>query len=202
VIIFAPKFADALYRVSAAGGAQVPLTTLDASRKETSHGHPHFLPDGRHFIYHASAVRRENTGIYVGSLDSKETKLLMNTNQSAAYAPPGYLLFMSERTLMAQGFDANKLELKGEPFPVEEQVDLPRMAEPRLAFFSVSETGCWFIGVGVSETFNSFGLTERANSSEQSGRRAVTATLRSHLMKSESRSSAVSRARTGPSTFG
>jgi serine/threonine protein kinase/Tol biopolymer transport system component len=141
VIIFGARVADVLTRVSAAGGAPVPLTTLDASRKETSHVYPYFLPDGRHFIYHASAAQRENTGIYVGSLDSKETKLLMNTNQSAAYAPPGYLLFMSERTLMAQGFDADKLELKGEPFPVAEQVDFPRMAEPRVAFFSVSETG-------------------------------------------------------------
>jgi Tol biopolymer transport system component len=141
VIVFAPNFADALYRVSAAGGAPVPLTTLDASRKETAHSLPNFLPDGRHFIYLVTSVQRENSGIYIGSLDSKETKLLVNTNQGAAYAPPGYLLFMQERTLMAQSFDADRLELKGELFPVAEQVDLQVGAEPRLAFFSVSETG-------------------------------------------------------------
>jgi tRNA A-37 threonylcarbamoyl transferase component Bud32 len=141
VIVFAPNFADALYRVSAAGGAPVPLTTLDASRKETAHVLPNFLPDGRHFIYLVTNAQRENTGIYVGSLDSKETKLLVNTYQGAAYAPPGYLLFMRERTLMAQSFDADRLELKGEPFPVAEQVDLQLSAEPRFASFSVSETG-------------------------------------------------------------
>ncbi len=129
----------ALYRVSASGGAPTPLTTLDASRKEVFHAHPRFLPDGRHFLYFASSAQRENAGIYVGSLDSKETKLLVNTDASAAYAPPGYLLFLRERTLMAQGFDADRLELTGEPFPVAEQVG--RITGAHLGLFSVSETG-------------------------------------------------------------
>jgi eukaryotic-like serine/threonine-protein kinase len=154
VIIFAPNYADALYRVSAAtGGAPVLLTTLDASRKEVAHGLPQFLPDGRHFIYLAGSVRRENTGIYVGSLDSKETKLLVNAYQGGAYSPPGYLLFMSERTLMAQGFDADKLELKGDPFPVAEKVDLQLSSEPRYAYFSVSETGVLVYRSGYRRTY-------------------------------------------------
>jgi len=149
VIIFAHN-SDALYRVSAAGGAPAPVTALDASRKETAHVCPKFLPDGRHFIYLAASAQRENSGIYVGSLDSKETKLLVNAYQGAAYAPPGYLLFMRERTLMAQGFDANRLELRGEPFPVAEQVELQSSAEPRFAFFSVSETGVLVYRSGTS----------------------------------------------------
>jgi serine/threonine protein kinase/Tol biopolymer transport system component len=140
VILFAPKVADALYRVPAAGGTPVPVTTLDRSRKEDSHYHPQFLPDGRHFLYHAYNPQRENTGIYVGSLDSKETKLLLNTDVSAEYAPPGYLLFLRERTLMAQSFDADRLELRGEPFPVAERVDRLGVGV-RYALFSVSQTG-------------------------------------------------------------
>jgi serine/threonine protein kinase/Tol biopolymer transport system component len=140
IIIFAPKPLDALYRVPAAGGAPVPLTTLDATRKEISHTHPRFLPDGRHFLYVVDSPQRQNSGIYVGSLDSKETKLLVNSDQSAEYAPQGYLLFLRDRTLMAQGFDADKLEVKGEPFPVAEQVD--RLGQgTRYALFSVSATG-------------------------------------------------------------
>lgn len=140
VIIFAPKTADVLYRVPAAGGAPVPLTTLDVSRKEISHSHPRFLPDGRHFLYFTYSPQRESAGIYVGSLDSKETKLLVYADASAAYAPPGYLLFLRDRALMAQVFDADRPELKGEPFPVAEQVD--RLGQTRrFAVFSVSETG-------------------------------------------------------------
>ena len=149
VIIFAPKSADTLYRVSPAGGAPVPLTTLDAARKEISHQHPRFLPDGRHFLYLAVSPQRESAGIYVGSLDSKATKLLVNTDASAAYAPPGYLLFLRDRTLMAQDFDADTLELTGEPFPVAEEVD--HLGGVRFALFSVSETGVLVYRSGSSD---------------------------------------------------
>lgn len=37
VIVFTPRDAEGLYRVPAAGGAPVPLTSLDASRQEISH---------------------------------------------------------------------------------------------------------------------------------------------------------------------
>lgn len=140
VIVFAPKSGDALYRVSASGGTPASLTTLDASRKEVSHYLPRFLPDGRHFLYFANSAQRENAGIFVGSLDSTETKSLLNADTHAEYSPPGYLLFLRERTLMAQGFDAGKLELMGEQFPVAEHVDrLP--SNFFFSLFSVSETG-------------------------------------------------------------
>ena len=139
VIVYARSFGDRLYRVPATGGAPTPVTTLDESRKETGHLWPYFLPDGRHFLYVARSVQRENTGVYVGELDSKERKLLFNADSSVAYAPPGFLLFLRERTLMAQPFDATKLQLTGEPFPIAEQVGY-NVATGR-AFFSVSETG-------------------------------------------------------------
>jgi eukaryotic-like serine/threonine-protein kinase len=49
------------------------------------------------------------------------------------------LLFVRERTLMAQPFDADKLQVTGDPFPVAEQVGF-NPANGR-AFFSVSENG-------------------------------------------------------------
>src|SRR5262249_27376560 len=51
VIIFAPNCGDRLYRVSTWGGAAPPATTLDPSSQENSHRWPHFLPDGRHFVF-------------------------------------------------------------------------------------------------------------------------------------------------------
>jgi Tol biopolymer transport system component len=151
VIVFAPKGGDALYRVAAAGGTPVPLTTLDTSRKETSHYHPRFLPDGRHFLYLVNSPQRESAGIYVGSLDKQEPKRLVSADASAEYAPPGYLLFLRDRTLMAQGFDADKLALTGEPFSVVEQVD--RIGGgARFALFSVSQTGVLAYRTGLSDS--------------------------------------------------
>jgi eukaryotic-like serine/threonine-protein kinase len=137
VILFSPENSTGLYRVSASGGNPVPVTLLDQSRNETSHRWPVFLPDGNHFLYLAQSSQGENTAIYVGSLDSKETKRLLNSNVSAAYAPPGYLLFVRGRTLMAQAFDVNTLDFAGEAVPLVEELN--RMIPTAHASFSVSE---------------------------------------------------------------
>jgi hypothetical protein len=149
VIVFAPRVLDVLYRVSSAGGTPAPLTTLDSSRGELGHFHPYFLPDGRHFLYLVVSSQPELEGIRVGSLDSRETKLFVNTHASGAYAPPGYLLFLRDRTLMAQKFDADRLAIAGEPFPVADEVD--RLGPARLALFSVSRTGVLVHRSGSSE---------------------------------------------------
>ena len=139
VIVFTKNSGEGLYRVSASGGPPAAATTLDESRNEVAHAWPYFLPDGRHFLYLARSLQSENSGIYVGTLDSNERKFLLNTDSSAVYAPPGFLLFLRERTLMAQAFDASSFQLSGEPFPIAEQVG-QNLAIGR-AFFSVSETG-------------------------------------------------------------
>src|SRR5207253_988833 len=51
VILFSTGSFVGLYRVPAAGGTPVPVTTLDTARGENSHRWPVFLADGRHFVY-------------------------------------------------------------------------------------------------------------------------------------------------------
>jgi len=138
VIIFAPDGTSPLYRLSATGGERTQLTTLDEARQEISHRWPFFLPDGHHFLFIARSPKKENTAIYVGSLDSKETKRVLSADSSVAYAKEGYLLFAREGTLMAQPFDVDKLRVTGEEFAVVERIscDLSSMAG-----FSVSESG-------------------------------------------------------------
>jgi eukaryotic-like serine/threonine-protein kinase len=117
VILFGSS-ADGLFRVSAAGGQPVAITKPDASRQETSHRLPDFLPDGRHFVYLAQPSKT----IHVGSLDSADTTQLLNADSKAIYAPPGYLLFVRENTLLAQPFDIARLEARGDPVPIAQQV--------------------------------------------------------------------------------
>ncbi|MBI3665541.1 MAG: PD40 domain-containing protein, partial [Acidobacteria bacterium] len=138
IIVFNPVEGP-LYRVSAAGGETKPLLELDKSRREVSHSWPSFLPDGRHFLYLARSADAGKTGIYLGSLDSKETRLLVNADSNAAYAPPGFLIFSRQEILLAQPFDVRKLQVIGEPFPIAESVG--RMTFIPGAHFSVSENG-------------------------------------------------------------
>jgi eukaryotic-like serine/threonine-protein kinase len=84
---------------------------------------PQFLPDGRRFLY-SIATGKTGTGIYHTSLDRPAEKTRLTINSSAfAYAPPrgnypGYLVWVSGNTLMAQPFDANRAQLFGTAAPV------------------------------------------------------------------------------------
>jgi Tol biopolymer transport system component len=115
LIVFAPSNQTALHRVSATGGASVPLTTLNRDRRENSHRWPQFLPDGRHFIFTARSDLPQHTGIYVASLDNPGSPTRLVTAQSAAtFVPPGLLLFLRDDTLLAQRFDPRTLTLAGD----------------------------------------------------------------------------------------
>jgi Tol biopolymer transport system component len=152
VILFTPESGGVgpIYRVSAAGGAATAITTPDASQGERGHLWPHFLPDGKHFLYLALNKSTEKSAIRVGSLDSKDSKVLLNAHSFVRYAPPGppsvglgpqdgYLLFQRDGTLMAQAFDADALELAGEAFPIAEKVQV-NPSNGRVAL-GVSENG-------------------------------------------------------------
>jgi eukaryotic-like serine/threonine-protein kinase len=138
-VILASGGLNPIYRVSSAGGAPVAVTTVDKEHGETGHLWPHFLPDGNHFLYLALNSDSAKSAIRVGSLNSKETKLLLNDLSFAMYAPPGYLLFQRDGTLMAQPFDAAKLQFTGDAFPIAEQVEV-NTQNGRVAF-DVSQNG-------------------------------------------------------------
>jgi serine/threonine protein kinase len=123
VILLGPGGGNPILRVPSAGGPPTPVTSVDISRRQVAHVWPNFLPDGNHFLFLALNANPENSGIYVGSLDSKEMKLVLKANSFALYSPPGYLLFCREGTLIAQPFDAGRLELKGEAIPIAEGVE-------------------------------------------------------------------------------
>jgi len=161
VVLIAPS---TIYRVSASGGTITPVTTLDASRQENFHAWPYFLPDGKHFLYFAHSTKTENDAIYVGSLDSKERKLLLNANSNAVYVSPGYILFNREGTLMAQPFDAERMQLTGEAVPIVEGVEFNGITGS--AAFAASDNGVLAYRGGGGATFSRLVWVNR-NGTEQ-----------------------------------
>jgi len=130
VIVFADN-ARGLMQVSADGGVASALTTFDPSRKEVVHVLPSFLPDGRHFLYLRASSTPDNSGVYVGSLNTKpeeqDSRQLLPTRYGPVYVPSsdsdsGQVLFLRQGTLMAQPFDARRRQLSGKAVPVAEQV--------------------------------------------------------------------------------
>jgi eukaryotic-like serine/threonine-protein kinase len=115
------------------------VTKLPLSLGQFSHRWPQLLPDGRHFLFLGQATSLGDSTIYVGSLDGGEPKLLLRNESSAVYAPPGYLLFARQGNLLAQPFDAKKLQLAGDAVPLagHDAVD----STMSRGNFSVSENG-------------------------------------------------------------
>src|SRR3984885_5139530 len=143
VIVFCPRPIGILHQVAAAGGTPQPVTSLDVARAEAAHAFPQFLPGGRHFLYLAASSRPGESSIRVGSLDSTTSKVLLNADTSARYAEvlrghPASLLFVHDGALIAQPFDARRMELSGERTVVVPEVRYQRWHQAR---FSVSENG-------------------------------------------------------------
>jgi len=115
-----------LWRVSQAGGAAKAVTQVDVSKGEFNHTWPTFLPDGKHFLYFRSGPP-DVEGIYVGALDvdavDQSRQRILTGSVPAVYAN-GYVVFPRAGTLMAQPFDARRLEFQGAPVPVAQDVQI------------------------------------------------------------------------------
>ena len=132
VILFSRSLSSGLFSVPAAGGNATTVTTPE---KTTTHMFPWFLPDGRHFLYKSLQERliyMADLGAGDGLKARREIQRLQGSAYSGTvYAPPGFLMFLRDRTLMALPFDLDNGQLAGDAVPLVEGLDL----------FSVSQNG-------------------------------------------------------------
>ena len=127
-----------IYTVPDTGGEPTLVATPDAARGE-SFQLPQFLPDGRHFIVQVRSGTPGADYIATGSLDSKTVDRLTSATNNALYAPPGYLFYMDQSTLMARPFNAKALRFTGGAVPVAQNVGMYTSAF--YGYFSVSPAG-------------------------------------------------------------
>ena len=139
VNIVVPTATTAIQKVSPAGGVPTAVTTL--GQGENAHERPSFLPaGGRHFFFYA-VTGLHPAPVYLASLDSAERKRLLNVDSTNVVYTGGYLLFLSETTLMAQAFDARRLVLTGEASSIAEQIQTQPAGSYTVGVFSASEVG-------------------------------------------------------------
>ena len=129
---------NSIYSVPDTGGEPTPVTTPDTARGEFFQL-PQFLPDGRHFIVQVRSGSPGADYIAAGSLDSKTVERLTSATTNAVYAPPGYLLYMDQSTLMVRAFNAKALRFTGGAVPVAQNVGM--YAAAFYGYFSVSPAG-------------------------------------------------------------
>ncbi len=118
-----------------------PVTKLDAKRGETSHRWPVFLPDGKRFLYssRASASRKREPGIYVGSLDSNEGDISPADRRQRGLRARISRLLPRRKPAGAEVRRGWSSGLVGEPFALAE--DIQFFPQQQAALFSASANG-------------------------------------------------------------
>jgi serine/threonine protein kinase/Tol biopolymer transport system component len=123
VILYDNSPTDSVMKVSASGGTPTPATRIDRKNGETGAAWPHFLPDGRHFLFLGLTNKPDESYLKVGDIESDKVVTLQKGSFSRIeYVPPGNIVFVRDRALIALPFDAGSLKLKGEAFPIVDDV--------------------------------------------------------------------------------
>jgi len=139
LIVFTPDTFGPLFQVPASGGAPTALTTVPG--EISTHRNPHFLPDGKHVLFFSgkAAAGDPEQGIHCLNLATKKTELVMLVDSEGIYVEPGYLVFVRDRNLMAQPFDASSRKLSGEAIPIAEKVQFNNFR--RTGTYTLSRSG-------------------------------------------------------------
>ena len=104
VILFSASNTSPLYRVPASGGQPPVEATRIEAPGQAAHRFPHFLPDGRRFLFFATGAP-DVQGVFVGALDSMEATRLVDADTAAVFVPPDWVLFGRGESLYGQRVD-------------------------------------------------------------------------------------------------
>ena len=125
-------------RVPASGGTPQAITKIDEAAGVVRHNYPHFLPDGRHFLFSAESADMSKSTLQLGELDSSATRPIGNLRWGAAYVEPGNLVYETDGSLMIRPFDVASASWHGEPRVIANRV---RQAALGTAAFTTSPNG-------------------------------------------------------------
>ena len=133
--------ASGLWKVSAAGGAPVPLTTK--GEDEIRHRWPQFLPDGETVLFTVESTSEFHPALV--SLATGEYRVLDNAGlgRGARFLSSGHIVYAEAGVLYAVAFDLETLEIQGRPVPVIEDVYI--VPHSGLAYFTSSDTSLSYV---------------------------------------------------------
>ncbi len=134
-ILFAPASGSRQILSVPEGGGE-PISVGESEEADIlARRYPHLLPDGRHFLFTQRASTPELAGVFLASLNGDLPQRLLPDVSNAIYVPrepgsgAGFLLFVREETLMAQPFDAARLELSGGPIALPAEPQRPGQSD-------------------------------------------------------------------------
>jgi eukaryotic-like serine/threonine-protein kinase len=150
--------AQFLQQVSDAGGTPQPLTHLE--KGEIGNVWPEFLPAGKAVVFEGGP------GVVAQPMRTSERRDLTQGGVSPRYLSSEYLIYAQTGTLMAVPFDPRRLEVKGTPVPVVQDV-MQEPQAPAPAQYSVSATGSLVYVPGTVQASQSKLVWVSRNGAEQ-----------------------------------
>jgi eukaryotic-like serine/threonine-protein kinase len=123
VIVFSRSVYGPLYKISEDGGQPVPVTRLAPG--EGGHCLPSFLPDGDHFLFtsqRGSLSSPLGKNVFVGSTKG-DFKATFVTAGSNAVCASGFIVYLHNRSLVAQEFNPERLVVGHNLLPIAEDAD-------------------------------------------------------------------------------
>jgi serine/threonine protein kinase len=143
-IVFVSSVAGPLNRIPETGGDPVTLSLAPGQGNGNGYRWPYFLPDGKHFVYFFdwnTPGNSEVNGIYVGSLNGGSAKLISQDLKGNVEFSDGQLLYVRDRSLVAQPFNPDRLEFTGPAVIIAEQEVIEDNGGFHHAGFSASQNG-------------------------------------------------------------
>jgi serine/threonine-protein kinase len=112
-----------LVRVPEAGGSP-QILTRPGEHGEATHRWPQILPGGQAVLFTASTLPSNYSEANVDGLILKtgQIKIVQPGGHSGRYLADGYLVYLSQGKLFATRFDPDRLEVKGTPTPLLDDV--------------------------------------------------------------------------------
>jgi serine/threonine-protein kinase len=157
---------DALGRIPPAGGNAIPVTELAPG--EVAHGWPQVLPGGKGVLFTAYTkdARVDEARIQILVFGDRRPKTLHRGGTYGRYLPSGHLVFVHEGALFAMPFDIQKLEVRGTPVRILD--DVAYNTQLGSAQFDFSQTGIFVYrsrsagnGLRTVQWLDNAGRTER-----------------------------------------
>jgi serine/threonine protein kinase/Tol biopolymer transport system component len=105
-------------RMAETGGQPTSVGGFDRLKDRCSF--PHFLPDGRRFLYYTADV--QGRGVYSAGLDGSGRERLIPSDSAAVFLAPDRVAFVRAGTLLEQRLDMASLRPLGDPVPIDKGV--------------------------------------------------------------------------------
>ncbi len=112
-ILLGGAFTKGLMRISASGGELTPVLSLAPG--ELGYVSPQILPGGKAVLFLDYRKAGSTASIEVFTFADRRRKTLVRGATSARYLPSGHLVYTNKGTLFAIPFDADRLETRGTP---------------------------------------------------------------------------------------